>query len=223
MTNLSEREQGRVGGGEEWRINKWEVTELQGTGGQFSSTQRGQSRGHWPFPPFLSLCPPPSDLSIYLPNAKSLSVSFVANLFLSVFFLCSKTHPNCLLYFSAFVHLIFLHLNPPFTSTCSLIFATLFFYKTFTSIITVYYYYFCSLFPVWVQQIAMWGAVLLTKHKVFHIQPAPGILGYRSLYACVYVGNRDYKTDSGWDPNSQNSKKGGKKGEIGDSVVLKYY
>lgn len=59
MTNLRERERGRLGGGEEWGISKQEVTELRGTGGQFSSTQRGQSRGHWPFPPFLSLCPPP--------------------------------------------------------------------------------------------------------------------------------------------------------------------
>lgn len=56
---MRERERGRLGGGEEWGISKQEVTELRGTGGQFSSTQRGQSRGHWPFPPFLSLCPPP--------------------------------------------------------------------------------------------------------------------------------------------------------------------
>lgn len=38
-----ERERGRVGGGEEMGINKREVTELQGIGGQFSSIQRGSA------------------------------------------------------------------------------------------------------------------------------------------------------------------------------------
>lgn len=42
--------------------------------------------------------------------------------------------------------------------------------------------FFAPSFPVWVHRIGMWGAAaLLTKHKAFHIHPAPGILGCCSV------------------------------------------
>lgn len=175
--------------GEEWGINKREVTELRGTGGQFSSTQRGQSRGHWPFPPFLSLCPPPSHHSILLPNAHSLCVSLGADLNLPL------SSPSFHIFF---LSPSFLRFHPPFkltsfslgflsspfsplshTSSLSYSSQTLFFF--FPPL-----HFLCPFFPVWVHWIVMWGAaVLLTKHKGFHIHPAPGILGHCPVCACM--------------------------------------
>ena len=175
------------------------MTELQGTGGQFSSTQRGQSRGHWPFPPFLSLCPlPPVTLSHSL-----MLTHFVLHLLQtsSCHFLLHSTSLSwvflhCFPTYICWVNEHFELFIPPFKP------AEILFTPNFPPLshITLLSNSITSPFSShlphsakssqWsgVHRIVMWGAaVLLTKHKAFHIQPAPGILGCYSLCVCVCV------------------------------------
>lgn len=63
-----------------------------------------------------------------------------------------------------------------------------------TSFSLLIFHFLCPVLPMWVHWTVMWGAaVLLTKHKAFHIHPAPGIPGYCSVcvracgHACVRV------------------------------------
>ena len=55
------------------------------------------------------------------------------------------------------------------------------------------FHFLCPVLPMWVHWIVMWGAaVLLTKHKAFHIHPAPGIPGYAEcVRMCLSVCVRE--------------------------------
>lgn len=175
-----------MGGGEERGINKQEVTELRGTGGQFSGTQRRQSRGHWPFPPFLSLCSP--SLSSLTPSYAlvpthfvfySLPTSLVSHVHHSIDFL-SQLFSACTL------KLKFIAFFPSFQT--QVLWSKTFFFpfaltqplclpltRPFAPLIL---HFLCHAVPMWVQWIAKRGAaVLLTKHKAFYIHSAPGIPG----------------------------------------------
>lgn len=201
---MSERERGRVGGGEERGINKREVTELRGTGGQFSSTQRGQSRGHWPFPPFLSLCPPPShrvpcSLALCLTRCQPLSLppplsyaSFLGPSLPLFFHRLNLLFPSPFLCRPFLLSLFSQHPHGPLS------------YPTPFSLPLIFHFL-CPVLPLRVHWIVMWGAAeLLTKHKAFHIHPAPGIPGYRSVCesvcACMWKTQweKDEKKSHNW-------------------------
>lgn len=57
------------------------------------------------------------------------------------------------------------------------------------------FHFLCPVFSAWAHWIVMWGAAaLLTKHKAFHIHPAPGIFGYCSVVG-VSMWERQWEAD----------------------------
>lgn len=146
------------------------------------------------FHPFSHSVPLPTiTYSILLNHAHTLCVSLDANLSLSLplsslsyiyFFVLSP---------ASFLFIFFQRRLKPsslsfFSSTLFPVSHTAFPHPLFSPLI---FHFLCPVLPMWVHWIVMWGAaVLLTKHKAFHIHPAPGIPGYAEcvcmcLRACV--------------------------------------